>query len=67
MPRWLYGLFAADALLALAPPLHWAVTGDARLFGLPMALVYFGGVAVFICLSLVAAYCAEDAAGSFDQ
>jgi hypothetical protein len=65
-PRWLYGLFALDALLALAPPLHWAITGEARVFGLPGALFYFGGVAVFICASLVAAYLVEDAAGSFD-
>jgi hypothetical protein len=66
MPRWLYGLFALDAALALAPPLHWAVTGEARFLGLPMALLYFGGVAVFICASLVAAYLVEDAVGSFD-
>lgn len=66
MPRWLYGLFAFDAVLALAPPLHWANTGDTRLFGLPMALLYFGGVAAFICASLVAAYLVEDAIGSFD-
>jgi hypothetical protein len=66
MPRWLYGLFALDAALALTPLLHWAVTGDARFFGLPTALLYFGGVAVFICASLVVAYLVEDAAGSFD-
>lgn len=28
MPPWLYGWFALDAVLALAPPLHWANTGD---------------------------------------
>ena len=66
MPPWLYGWFALDAVLALAPPLHWAVTGEARVFGLPEALFYFGGAAAFICASLVAAYLVEDAIGSFD-
>jgi hypothetical protein len=65
-PRWLYGLFMMDALLALAPPLHWAVTKDVAVLGLPSAVFYFGGVAVFICASLVAAYLVEDAVGSFD-
>lgn len=65
-PLWIYGWFVLDALLVLAPPLHWAVTGDTRVLGIPAAVFYFVAVAMFVCASLVAAYLAEVAAGNFE-
>jgi hypothetical protein len=67
IPLWIVGCFVLDAVLALSPPLHWAVTGDARVLGVPAAIFYFIAVASFICASLIAAYLAEAAAGNFDQ
>ncbi len=67
IPLWVYCLFVLDAVLALTPPLHWFVTGDTWVAGLPAALFYFVAVALFICASLVAAYLAEVAAGNFEQ
>lgn len=66
-PLWILGWFVLDAVLALTPPLHWVVTGDARVLGIPAAIFYFIVVAAFICASLVAAYRGEVAAGSFEQ
>ncbi len=67
IPLWIIGWFVLDAVLALAPPLHWVATGDARVLGVPAAIFYFIAVASFICASLIAAYLAEAAAGSFDR
>jgi hypothetical protein len=66
IPPWIYGWFLLDALLALTPPLHWLITGDTWVFGVPAALVYFVAVAAFICASLIAAYGAEVADGNFN-
>ena len=65
IPTWIYGWFVLNAILALTPPLHWIVTGDTWVLGLPAALFYFGAVALFICASLIAAYATEVAAGNF--
>lgn len=67
MPSWIIGWFVLDAIVALTPPLHWMATGDARVFGIPAAIFYFVAAALFICASLIAAYLAEAAAGSFDR
>ena len=67
IPLWIYGWFGLDALLALTPPLHWSITAEARVLGLPAAIFYFLAAALFICTSLVAAYLAEVAEGNFDQ
>lgn len=67
IPMWIRGWFILDAILALMPPLHWALTGDARVLGIPAALFYFVVAAMFICASLIAAYLAEAAAGNFEQ
>jgi len=67
IPLWIHGWFALDAVLALTPPLHWVVTGDARVLGVPAAIFYFVVVALVICASLVAAYSTEVAEGSFEQ
>lgn len=57
---WIIAWFALDAVVALAPPLYWAVDGNrASLLGLPTAVLYFVAVAVFITASIVAAYLAE--------
>jgi hypothetical protein len=66
IPSWIYGWFVLDAILALTPPLHWIVTGDTWVLGIPAALFYFVAVALFICASLIAAYSAEVAAGNFE-
>jgi hypothetical protein len=67
MPWWIVGWFVLDAVLALTPALHWIATGDTRVLGIPAAIFYFIAVASFICASLIAAYLAEAAAGSFEQ
>lgn len=67
IPSWILGWFVLDAVLALTPPLHWILTGDVRALGVPATLIYFVVVALFVCASLVAAYSAEVAAGSFEQ
>lgn len=67
IPLWIVGWFVLDAVLALTPPLHWVATGDTRVLGVPAAIFYFVAAALFNCASLVAAYLAEAAAGSFEQ
>jgi hypothetical protein len=67
IPLWIIGWFILDAVLALTPPLHWVATGDTRVLGVPAAIFYFVAAALFICASLVAAYLAEAAVGSFEQ
>lgn len=66
IPPWVYAWFLLDAVLVLTPSLHWAVTGQAWVLGLPAAIFYFLSVALFICASLIAAYRAEVAAGNFE-
>ena len=62
LPRWVALWFVLDALVALAPPLHWAVSGQRELIlGLPLAVFYFVAVEVFISASLVAAFCVDAA------
>jgi hypothetical protein len=57
---WIVAWFILDAIVALAPPLYWAVDGNRALIaGLPVVLIYFIGVASFITASIVVAYLAE--------
>lgn len=57
---WIIVWFVLDATVALTPPLYWAVDGlRAFVLGIPVVLLYFIGVAVFITASIVAAYIAE--------
>ncbi len=52
--------FILDAVVALAPPLYWAVDGNrASVLGVPVVVVYFISVALFITASIVAAYLLE--------
>lgn len=63
-PRWVTAWFIIDAVVALAPPLYWAVDGDrAPLLGLPVAVLYFVAVATCIAASIIAAFWAEARAG----
>ena len=62
LPRWIVLWFILDAVVALAPPLYWAVSGQREpILGLPLAVFYFVAVGVFISASLVAASCADAA------
>ena len=61
VPLW----FLADALIALLPPLHWAVAdGHASLAGIPASLVYFCATGAFIAASILFAYWVEAADAS---
>jgi hypothetical protein len=51
--------FALDILLALFPPLHWAVGGGAPVLGVPETLLYLFGTSLFIAASVVAAYVSD--------
>lgn len=56
--------FLLDVVVALAPPLYWAMDGDMTpIAGVPAALFYFLAVNVFITGSLVAAYLVDPADG----
>ena len=59
--------FALDAVLALAPPLYWLADAHraAQVFSLPVTLLYFLLVSVFITASILYAYWAEVRGGEF--
>lgn len=48
--------FAVDLVLALFPPVHWAMSGADPIFGIPSALLYTFGTSFVIAASVVAAY-----------
>ncbi len=57
--------FIADILLGLLPPLYWAASGPTPpIFGLPLSVVYFLLVGVFISASVVVAFTMERREGS---
>ena len=56
LPLFIRLWFAADALLALLPPLHWVAGGSAPILGVPRVLLYLFGVSAFVSASIVAAY-----------
>ena len=59
-PRWVTAWFIVDAIVALAPPLYWALDRNATMiYGVPAAVLYFIAVAACIAASIVAAYAAE--------
>lgn len=62
VPRWVVLWFVLDAVVALAPPLHWAVSEQRfPVLGLPIVVFYFVAVGVFISASLIAAFCVDAA------
>lgn len=59
-PKWILAWFALDAVIGLAPPIHWAVSGPGvGTFGLPGVLVYFLATGTFITASIVAAFVSD--------
>jgi hypothetical protein len=48
--------FAVDLILALFPPVHWAMSGSDPILGIPRALLYVYGTSSIIAASIVAAY-----------
>jgi uncharacterized membrane protein (DUF485 family) len=68
LPLWISVWFVLDAIVALAPPLYWAVDGKTTpILGLPTGIFYFVAVGIFVGTSIIAAYWAEAAAGEFDR
>lgn len=59
LPMFMKVWFGLDLVLSLFPPIHWAVSGSAPVFGAPIVLVYIFGVSAFVALSLVVAYLAD--------
>ena len=59
--------FALDAVLALAPPLYWLADAHrtTHVFTLPVTLLYFLLVSLFITASILYAYWAEVRSGEF--
>lgn len=59
--------FAVNAILALAPPLHWLFSGQPGEFlGLPSSLLYFLILALSITLNILCAYWDESARGELE-
>jgi hypothetical protein len=59
--------FALDAILAMLPPVYWAVNGiDGTVLGLPFSVAYFIFTALVITASVVAIYVVEDIRGEVD-
>jgi hypothetical protein len=59
--------FAANALLALLPPLYWAADAhrEATMLGMPVTLFYFLAISISITASILYAYWEESASGEF--
>jgi hypothetical protein len=55
--------FVLDLFLIMSPPLHWAVSGAAPVFGVPRSLLYLLAVSAFIAASVVVAYFADGSPG----
>lgn len=67
LPAVLYAWFAIDLLLALAPPLHWALSGSAPVLGVPRVLLYLFGTSAFIAASVVTAYLCDPSMWAADR
>lgn len=64
VPIW----FALDAVLSLLPMIHWGITpASPWIAGLPLGLIYMGGMPVFIAASLVFAYWDDASRGAFSS
>ena len=58
--------FALDAILALFPPIYWALGRPTPIvLGLPCSIVYYGALGLFIVASLLAAYWDDERRGAF--
>ncbi len=56
LPLFVRAWFVVDLVLALFPPVHWAMSGADPILGLPRSLFYIFGVSFVIAASVVAAY-----------
>jgi hypothetical protein len=56
LPMLVKAWFVLDLFLAWFPPLHWATSGAAPVFGIPRSLCYVFLVGAFIATSAVVAY-----------
>jgi len=67
-PPWVSLWFIGDAIVALAPPLHWAVDGAIHpILGIPAVVFYFIVVGAIISASIMAAYRAEASSGTLER
>jgi hypothetical protein len=60
-PMFIKVWFAIDLVLALFPPVHWAMSGSEPILGIPEPLLYLYGTSSIIAASIVAAYFADRA------
>ena len=51
--------FVIDVVLALFPPVHWAMSGSDPILGIPRVLFYIYGTSFVTAASIVAAYFAD--------
>lgn len=59
--------FVVDAVLAMLPPVYWAVDEiDGTVLGLPFSVAYFIVTGIVITASIVALYMVEDIRGEVD-
>ena len=56
LPTFIKVWFAVDLVLALFPPVHWAMSGSDPILGIPRSLFYLYGTSCIIAASIVAAY-----------
>jgi hypothetical protein len=59
LPTFVKVWFAIDLVLALFPPVHWALSGSAPILGIPRVLFYIYGTSFITAASIVAAYFAD--------
>lgn len=59
--------FTLNTVLALCPPLYWALNGSSEVVGLPMTLFYFLAVCLSISASIVYAYFRDLNSGEFES
>jgi hypothetical protein len=63
LPTFIKIWFAVDLVLALFPPVHWAMSGGDPILGVPRSLFYLYGAGALIAASIVAAYFADRSLG----
>ena len=59
LPTYIKIWLAVDLVLALTPPVHWAMSGAEPILGVPRSLLYLFGTGALIATSIVAAYFAD--------
>jgi hypothetical protein len=59
LPVFIKVWFVIDLVLALFPPVHWAMGGSDPILGIPRVLFYIYGTSFITAASIVAAYFAD--------